>query len=675
MMTRSFSIPHHASLCAACAVLALASSTYAVINAGLQPVDLYQRYRNVFAGEITTISKSQLSFTLRVTDSFKGSYTADQIITVTAANDQSDAFTRRAGDGELVRGAKVAVLLGGTGRRSQNKALLYFGKSFCIGTKMSETQIEWSRSDDEAVGIDGAKISTMAGTWYGSTKQFIRLLDDISQDRPFFPRKAYIRFKEDIRLDTFDETAVSSVGLFDIDQDGDLDVYACCNDGDRVYLQMEPMVFVNATDWVGLDCASPSCSFADMNADGMIDLLTGGEIRLGRYQDNRLQLQYQELLPSDIVYEVKTSAFVELNGDGYPDIVMAMNQGGLKAFINPGSKGGAFINVTSRMGLDSDACGVKDVGFFTVGDWNNDGRTDIFFAAGKGHMLLQEAGRYAPMNHKIAFNFISGRDEAAGLTGAGCFASIFDTGALDLVVPIESGWHVIENSAGMPVDVTEYGNEISEGSYLHLATLTEDLNMDGYVDLYTISRQKSGQNRFIINRGYGSFMLASSHKHYEHMFNGPAHTRGGTAVASGDINGDRCPDLLIGNQHGEVTIILNDTLEVRKPIEHPTREVKILQETRLLTVNITGIKGVVNAKILIKNESGKTIARRDLTRNTSLGSCGPNHVYFALRNSGVYTLEVTYSDGLVRRKSVDLKTKKYLSINVDRGKEDSDNVR
>jgi len=673
-MIQNCAIQHRVYLYTLCTVLAFTSSSYAVINAGLQPFDLYQQYSHVFAGKVTAVDKAQHSFTLSVEQSFKGSYNRSQEIVVKATETQHDAFNRRAGDGELARGVQVAVLMGGIGRRSQNKALLYFGKSFCIGTKMSETQIEWSRSDDEAVGIDGAKISTMAGTWYGSTKQFIRLLDDISQDRSFFPRKAYVRFKEDIRLDTFDETPVHGVGLFDIDQDGDLDIYACCDDGDRVYLQMEPMVFVNATDWVGLDCASPSCSFADVNADGMVDLLTGGEIRLARYQDNRLQLQYQELLPSDIAFEVKTSAFVELNGDGYPDVVMAMNQGGLKAFVNPGSKGGSFINVTSRIGLDSDACGVKDVGFFTVGDWNNDGHTDIFFAAGKGHMLLQEAGRYAPMTHKIAFNFISGRDEAVGLTGAGCFVSIFDTGALDLVVPIESGWHVIENCAGVPVDVTEYGNEISEGSYLHLATLTEDLNMDGYVDLYTISRQKSGQNRFIINRGYGSFMLASSHKHYEHMFNGPAHTRGGTAIASGDINGDRCPDLLIGNQHGELTIILNDTLEVRKPIEHPTREVKILQETRLLAVRIMGAKGIVNAKVLIKDESGKTIARRDLTRNTSSGSCGPSHVYFALRNSGVYTLEATYSDGLVQKKSVDLKTKKSLSVNIDRGKEDPDNV-
>ena len=276
-------------LCAVCVVFIAVSPTDAVINAGLQPVDLYQRYSNVFAGEITAIDKSQHTFTLSVRQSFKGSYTAGQEITVKAAEAQHDAFMRRMDDGELMRGAEVAVLLGGRGRQSK-KTLLYFGKSFCIGQKAGANQIDWQRGEDEAVGTDGDRVSTMAGTWYGSTTQFIHMLDDISKNRSYFPRKAYARFKSDILLDTFDGTAVRGVGLHDIDLDGDLDVYACCEDGDRVYLQMEPMVFVNATDWMGLDCASSSCSFADINGDGMIDLLAGGEVRLGRYHENRLQL-------------------------------------------------------------------------------------------------------------------------------------------------------------------------------------------------------------------------------------------------------------------------------------------------------------------------------------------------------------------------------------------------
>lgn len=136
----------------------------------------------------------------------------------------------------------------------------------------------------------------------------------------------------------------------------------------------------------------------------------------------------------------------------------------------------------------------------------------------------------------------------------------------------------------------------------------------------------------------------------------------------------KSPDLVIGNQHGYITLILNDTLEVRKPIDYPPREIKVLQETRLLSVRVLGSKGVVNAKIQVKDENGKIVAQRDLTRNTSGGSCGPNRMCHAIRNSGVYSLEVAYSDGLDRNQSVDLKTNQYLNVNIDRGKEDSSNV-
>ena len=653
-------------LCAACVVLTAVSPTYAVINAGLQPVDLYQLYSNVFAGEISAIDKMQHTFTLSVKQSFKGSYTAGQEITVKAAEAQHDAFTRRMDDGELIRGAEVAVLLGGRGRRSQKKVLLYFGKSFCIGEKAGTNQIDWRRGEDEVVGIDGAKISTMAGTWYGSTTQFIRMLGDIAKNRSFFPRKAYARFKSDVLLDTFDGTAVRGVGMHDIDLDGDLDVYACCEDGDRIYLQMEPMVFVNATDWMGLDCASPSCSFADVNGDGMIDLLAGGEIRFGYYRENRLRLDYEEVLPDDIAYEVKSSAFVELDGDGYPDIVMAMKKGGLRVFLNPGASGGAFRNVTAAMGLDRTSHGAKEIGFFTVGDWNDDGQPDIFFAAGPGRLLIQKDGRFTPLSHEIPFNFTSGEDGALGLTGAGCFAPILTAGVLDLVVPIESGWHIIENRKSKPVDVTEYGNEISEGSFLHLATLTEDLNLDGYVDLYTVSRLKEGQNRFIINRGYGSFMLASSHKHYNSMFNGPANTHGGWGVAAGDVNGDGAPDLVIGNLRGELSLLINETLELRKDQAHPTAEIAQLLQTTVLNITVQGTKGVVGASVRIKDTQGKTVARRDIGSNIGAGSCGPHTATVAVRDPGEYKVTVQYADGLIRSRTITLGEQRRVVMTIDR---------
>jgi hypothetical protein len=238
---------------------------------------------------------------------------------------------------------------------------------------------------------------------------------------------------------------------------------------------------------------------------------------------------------------------VELDGDGYPDAVVSTENGGLHAYVNPGPEGGAFRDATEAMGLDRKENGAGLNGFFAPGDWNDDGRMDLFYAAGRpgqtaGFLLVQGAdGMFRAVGHSIEFDFNSGEERVPGFTGAGFFAPIIDPGRLDLIVPYETGWHLVTNVGGVPVDVSADAGEITEGSYLHLASIAEDFNVDGYVDYYTTSRAASGHNRFIINRGYGSFMHSAPHRYYGHMFKGPAHALGGWGVAAGDVDDDGAP--------------------------------------------------------------------------------------------------------------------------------------
>jgi hypothetical protein len=617
----------------------------------------------VFALTIDRVDPARATVTAHVTESFKGAFNPETAITLQFEGPLKEAV----GDACFTSGHPMAAFVG---RQRKSKELMIYADGFYLGQMSDEKTWIIDRSSEQTVGIDGQSIGTLAGTWNGATDQLIHLLQDIAAGRDHFPRKAYGRFKSDIQLDRL-EQPISGLGLYDIEGDGDEDLVICSPGGDRIYLQTTAMTFVNATEKLGLNSRGPSCCLADFNGDFLTDLLAGDVLYQGRFADNRFQFQPTTLLPA--LTELKTATFVELNGDGYPDILVSVTGQGLRAFLNQAGKG--FTDATSAMGLDQANCGAGGTGFVTTGDWNGDRRSDLFYAAGPGYLLVQsETGVFKPVAHQIAFKFTTGPQDQPGLTGAGVFLPLLSAQQMDLLVPLEDGWLTIANRQGRPVDITPWGNEISEGSNDQRATVAADLNLDGHMDFYTISAATNGHNRFIVNRGYGSFMLGSVHKHYEHMFDGPAHEQGGLALATGDIDGDGAPDLVIGNGDGLITVILNDTLTVRQPIPHAPREIAILQETRLLSVRVLGSKGVVNAKVEVKDKTGRLVARQDLTRNTSGGSCGPNRVHLAIRQPDVYQLDVTYGDGLVRSQSVDLRKQAHLSINVDRGAEDSSDV-
>ncbi|MEM7791280.1 MAG: VCBS repeat-containing protein, partial [Verrucomicrobiota bacterium] len=418
-----------------------------------------------------------------------------------------------------------------------------------------------------------------------------------------------------------------------------------------------------------------SVALADFDGDGLNDLLAGTTLYQGQFEDNRFYFVKTELLPERSASKLKTATFCDINGDGFPDILASFVDKGIEIYLNPAGQGDAFMDVTQSMGLDRPEAGAGSDAYVTPGDWNGDGLMDLFLAAGDGYLLIQDQdGRFTPKPHEIEFKFTVGADNETGITGAGVFMPIVQSEALDLVVPMEESWLVIANNDGLPEDITRWGNEISEGSNDHLSTIGADLNLDGYMDLFTVSRAPNGHNRFIINRGYGSFMLAPVHRHYEYVFRGPSSERGGLSSAVGDLNDDGAPDLVVGNIHGDITLIINDTLQARSPIEFPPREIKILEGTHLLQVRVLGTKGVTNARLRLIDKAGVVVARRDLGSNVAGGSFGPNRVSFAVRRPDVLTLEVRYSDGLIQQKEVDLTEDQYVSINIDRGEDLSQGV-
>jgi len=467
-----------------------------------------------------------------------------------------------------------------------------------------------------------ASEQVMVGTFNGDAARLADMMIDTKNGIAFFPAVPTVRLGRHITIGTLPAGA-RGVAMFDLDGDGDLDVLGCSESGIRAYLQSDSMKFTDATQELGLKgVKGTSCALADVNGDGRSDLLIDTQLFF------KGEKRFEQVVLPDLAKDapLKVSSFAQCNGDGHPDILLSHVEGGLTVLLNDGK--GRFTDATEKLGLADQACGAGGNGYFAPGDFNNDGLTDLYYATDKGLILVQgEAGKFAPLKHNLRFDYRCSPDYKPGKTGAGCFATIWKQDSMDIVSPGDSTLAIVANVDGEVRDVSINGNEIGLCASRQIATLAEDLNMDGYVDLYTISRDENQQNQFHTNRGYGSFMEPTL---YDPTCFGEAHEKGAWGLAAGDVNGDGMNDLLLGHVDGEVALIVSDAAELRKPTEYPTYHAKKLQQTCIVSVSLKG-HGTLGADVQLVDGPGKTKLRRTVGTQVLTGCRCPDTVNLAVR--------------------------------------------
>jgi len=643
------------------AVLLAAPMAQALVNPSWQPIHLYGHYRVVLAGEVVAADLANEDeevesgrIRLKVSTVCKGTLRAKEIVLdVPGKKARGEPRHEACADWNIwdvaVKGRTFVAFVGKPRQRGAGEILLY-----CGGEQWHHARIA-DPTRPSAWTYACASAHMMRGTFNGSSARLADMLMDTKKQTAFFPADVNVRLNRDVVIGKLLGGA-GGVALFDIDGDGDLDILACSDGGIRAYLQADLLRFTDATETLGLKGISGrSCSFADANGDGRSDLLV----------DTRLFLKTEPgfarctVVAAATDRPLKVASFVQLNGDGHADILLSLVGGGLTALLNDGK--GGFTDATKKLGLAADACGKGGDGYFAPGDWNGDGRTDLYYATGKGLILIQDvSGRFSPIKHKLAFDYRCAPDYKPGKTGAGCFGAVWRQDAMDIVSPGDSSLAVVARIGGEARDVSISGNEIGLCASRQIATLVEDLNMDGYADLYTISRNAAQKNQFHTNRGYGSFM---DPRLYSNEAFGEAHHKGAWGIAAGDANGDGMNDLLLGHVDAEITLVLSDAAEVRKPTEHPTWHARKLQQTCIVSVTLKG-RGVVGADVRLVDGKGDTVIRRSVGTQVLTGCRGPDAVNLAVREPGNYTLRVRFADGTVKERKLTVGKVKHVSLTV-----------
>ncbi|MFQ5454778.1 MAG: FG-GAP-like repeat-containing protein [Nitrospirota bacterium] len=341
----------------------------------------------------------------------------------------------------------------------------------------------------------------------------------------------------------------------DINGDGAADI-VIANDFERdskIYINNGDGTFSSdSTIFLSIRGCSKAVDLGDIDNDGDLDIL------IVNFYNSSDCPQFTRLLMNDGIgnftdvtktnlpeglsgrYQSIAGLFSDINGDGYPDIIIANLSSNNLLYINNGD--GSFRDVTDTAIPPTNSA---DTTAISTGDIDGDGDMDIIFFTLDKEVLFLNDGNGVFTDASVNLPDISDS------TWDGRLIDIDSDKDLD-ILKINNGQNLIyiNDGKGRFFDLTPGRVPIAETEGMGIDA--GDINGDGYTDIIIANGNKKGeQNRIYFGNGQGSYFDATG--------NFPIDTGETRGIDIGDIDGDGNPDIVLANYKGEIRLFFGDS--------------------------------------------------------------------------------------------------------------------
>jgi tetratricopeptide (TPR) repeat protein len=293
----------------------------------------------------------------------------------------------------------------------------------------------------------------------------------------------------------------TSAAFADYDNDGFLDLFIVRESGDILYRNTAKGSFKDVTDkaQIGSKTGANKALFFDLDHDGDLDLFearSNSNLLFRNNGDGTFQEQAIKMGLAGNNFISRDAAFGDFDDDGDIDLFVVNENTSNILYSN--QRQGLFKDITDQSGLKSSG-GSSAV---TVGDYNNDGFSDLFIASADGG------------NHQLYRNL--------------------GNGSFELVKNASEMFSAMKNIKAYDASFFDFDN-------------------DGFLDLIIAgeSNEKGGRGLFLYhNDGKGNFTDVSRLL--------PEEPKSGKEIAVFDYNEDGDLDLVIAGVNGGVFLLRND---------------------------------------------------------------------------------------------------------------------